>query len=381
MNNLLTFENLIVTIVLLISSYFVSKMLVKLVIKLVNHYDILDQPDHRKTHASPTPSMGGIAIIVTIILFLSFLVFFMNKLEWSLITLSLISFSLLGFIDDWKNLSAKIKFAIQITFAVLGYFLDFKIDNAFGLFGIYEIPTIISFILTVGIYILLINAYNLIDGIDELAGGILAINFGVFSVLFYVLNQPSYLLISILGLGALLGFLKFNAHPAKVFMGDSGSLPLGMIMSLFTFKIMSLLGSPEASMGNQGWILPVVVAMNFIPFFDTLRVFSIRLLKGCSPFIGDRNHLHHLLLKNNLGHRNSALFIHSSHSTIVLVVVLLAPNLTLFENLCSIFFLALLAFEFNTIMRIKAHSKSQKRLEEQEKDFLKGNSLLNTLKK
>jgi UDP-GlcNAc:undecaprenyl-phosphate GlcNAc-1-phosphate transferase len=381
MNNLLTPQMILIVVGLLILSYIVSKILVRLVIKLVKHYNILDQPDHRKLHDGPTPSMGGIAVITVIVLFLSIFGFYMNQVEWLFITVSLISFASLGFIDDWKNLNAKIKLAFQITFSVLAYFLGFNINNAFGLFGFYELPTIISFVLTVGIYILLINAYNLIDGIDELAGGILAINFGIFAVLFFILNQPTYLLISVLCLGALLGFLKYNAHPAKIFMGDSGSLPLGMVMSLFTFKLMNLLVDSESSVVNLPWVLPILVAMNFIPFFDTLRVFTIRILKGFSPFIGDRNHLHHLLLKNNLGHKKSALFIHSAHIAIVLILLVIAPYLTLLQSLFVVLLLALFVFESNTVMRLNLQRKFKKTLKKEESIFLKENRLLKTLNK
>jgi UDP-N-acetylmuramyl pentapeptide phosphotransferase/UDP-N-acetylglucosamine-1-phosphate transferase len=258
--------------------------------------------------------------------------------------------------------------------------LGFKLDSAFGLFGVSELPQIISFILTMGIYILLINAYNLIDGIDELAGGIIAINLGVFIVLFFILNQFGYLMISVLGLGATLAFLKYNAHPAKIFMGDSGSLPFGMIMSIFTFKIISLLHVLPASLDYSQWMLPVLVAINFIPFFDTLRVFTIRILKGQSPFIGDRNHLHHLLLKNNLGHVKGAFFIHSSHMFIVISVLIIAPYFSLLINLVVVTFLVLTTFEYNTIMRMKIKNRLKSTLNEEESTYLKSNKLLNTLK-
>lgn len=379
MNNLHSPTNFLLIICLLIFSVVLCKVLIRLVIKMVSHYNILDQPDHRKLHDSPTPSMGGIAVISTMIIFQVIISFYMNQIEWLFITGALVSFSVLGFIDDWKDLNAKLKLVFQISFSVLGYFLGFKLDYAFGLFGVNELPEIISFLLTIGIYILLINAYNLIDGIDQLAGGIIAINFGVFFVFFSILGQFAYVLISVVGLGAILGFLKYNAHPAKIFMGDSGSLPLGMIMSLFTFKVISLLhGSPSAIESSQ-WILPILVAMNFIPFFDTLRVFILRISKGHSPFIGDRNHLHHLLLKNNLGHIKGALFIHSAHVFIILCLLLIAPYCPLFINLLVVLFLVIIAFEYNTVMRMKIKNKLKSTLNKEESIYLKSNKLLNTL--
>ena len=135
MSNLLSPFNLLLLSGLFTFSYILYKVLVKVVIKMVKHYKILDQPGHRKLHDAPTPSMGGIALILTMILFQAIITFYMNQIEWLFITCYLFSFSLLGFIDDWKNLNAKLKLVFQISFSILGYSLGFKLEHAFGLFG------------------------------------------------------------------------------------------------------------------------------------------------------------------------------------------------------------------------------------------------------
>jgi len=152
-----------------------------------------------------------------------------------------------------------------------------------------------------------------------------------------------------------------------------------MIMALFSFKVIQLIQTPEVSIYTSHSILPTIVALNFIPFFDTLRVFTLRISKGFSPFQGDRNHLHHLLLKNNLGHKKSAFFIQASHAVIILSIFLIAPYLSLWTNLLLVVILTSLTFEWNTFFRIRIKSKLRTNLNKKENDALKTNKLLKTL--
>lgn len=358
----------------------VSRFFVKKIIGLVRYYNILDQPDHRKHHQGPTPSMGGIGIIMTMLCFLIIPAFYMGKVELFFVALSLISFSVLGFVDDWKNLNAKLKLFIQLAFSLVGYFLGFKVDYAFGVFGFYDLPEGVSFLLTIGIYILLINAYNLMDGIDELVGGLLTINFCGFIIVFLLFDQFEYVFISVFGLGAIIGFLKYNTHPAKIFMGDSGSLPLGMLMAILTFKVLEVVQGVNVVTADFQWVILGVVAVNMVPVFDTLRVFSIRILKGYSPFMGDRSHLHHLLLKNMLGHKKSALFIHLSHVGVILTAVFFSFWLPLLISLILTLLMTIIVFEYNTLLRIKIKTDNKYFIIQKEKNYLKKNNLLKFLK-
>lgn len=381
MNSSFSIEHAFILLIFLLMSYTISRGLIPIVIKLVHKFDLMDIPDHRKQHKQPTPSMGGLAIIASMLIGFILCLFFMDNVEWLFIIVSIFSFSLMGFVDDWKDLNAKLKLLVQIGLSISAYFLGFKLDYGFGLFGIYEIAAPISFILTVGIYILLINAYNLIDGIDELAGGLLSINAIIFVVVFFELEQYAYATLSVITFGAVRGFLKFNAHPAKIFMGDSGSLPLGMLMALFTFKTLQFIKMDSGVHASVDWIFPAVVALNSIPLFDTLRVFTIRILKGRSPFSADRIHLHHLFLKNKLGHKKSAQFIHLSHAVIIAVVIFFSPSMYLWVSVLVICGLAVVAFEINTLFRIRNQSNEKKRLIKEEEQFIKSNRLLITIKK
>ena len=183
-----------------------------------------------------------------------------------------------------------------------------RISHFYGLFGISEIPYIISVLFTTFIFISVINAINLIDGIDGLAGTVGLLASLTFSYLFYELKLFALSTLSIGLAGSLIGFLRFNwSIKNKIFMGDTGSLILGFLLSFFAVKyiIFNSAYRYNPQLGVDAPILMIILLI--IPLFDTLRMFSIRILAGKSPFKGDRNHLHHLLIDSGLSHFSATL--------------------------------------------------------------------------
>jgi UDP-N-acetylmuramyl pentapeptide phosphotransferase/UDP-N-acetylglucosamine-1-phosphate transferase len=171
-----------------------------------------------------------------------------------------------------------------------------------GLLGITEIPLAISYILSYISIIVIINAFNLIDGVDGLAGTLGMLTMTVFGAYFYMANMPAYSILAFSLAGSLLAFLWFNYNPAKIFMGDSGSLILGLVNAILVIKFITV-----ADDRNSGNFLESSVAIGFsvlmLPLTDTLRVFSMRIFKGRSPFSADREHIHHLMLDRGLSHK------------------------------------------------------------------------------
>jgi UDP-N-acetylmuramyl pentapeptide phosphotransferase/UDP-N-acetylglucosamine-1-phosphate transferase len=264
-----------------------SITIIPLVIKWVNKKGLLAQPNHRSSHIIPTPSLGGIGIflgLLTVIPFLSF------NSEVIVLLISVVVLFAAGWYDDINEMKSLVKLFIQLVCAVGLYFAGFKIDNLHGIFGITEIHESLSFIITVLFIAGVTNAFNLIDGINGLAGGITLINSIFFGFIFLSNHQYSYALIAFSVSGAIVGFLKYNYHPAKIFMGDTGSLFLGLLMSIFTIKTLQTNTNAELS-------ISVSIVLIFLPIFDTLRLFAQRILKKKSPFSADKNHLHHLVLK------------------------------------------------------------------------------------
>ena len=194
--------------------------------------------------------------------------------------------------------------AIQIaTSALVIIGADLRLDNFFGILGIYEIPYILSFLLTVFVFIALINAMNLIDGIDGLAGGIGMLASGIFGVWFFFNKQYALACLAASMSGGLLGFLRFNfSRTSKIFMGDTGSLIVGYLLTLFAVKFIDLNVSARFD-PNSYFSAPILaIVVLIVPIFDTLRVFILRIMSGKSPFIGDRNHLHHILIDIGMSH-------------------------------------------------------------------------------
>ena len=149
--------------------------------------------------------------------------------------------------------------------------------------------------------IVVINSFNLIDGIDGLASSLGILTMLVFGTYFFAIDQQAYALLAFALAGSLVAFLIFNHHPAKIFMGDSGSLMIGLVNSILVIKFINTAGSPAVSI-PIGSAAAIGFSILIVPLLDTLRVFGIRILKGRSPFTPDRNHVHHLLLDRGLNH-------------------------------------------------------------------------------
>jgi UDP-GlcNAc:undecaprenyl-phosphate GlcNAc-1-phosphate transferase len=149
--------------------------------------------------------------------------------------------------------------------------------------------------------IVVINSFNLIDGIDGLASSLGILTMTVFGVYFFAIDQQAYALLAFSMGGSLIAFMIFNHHPAKIFMGDSGSLMIGLVNAILVIKFINIADSPLVSIRINSAVA-VGFAILIVPLLDTLRVFSIRIANGKSPFTPDRNHVHHLLLDNGLNH-------------------------------------------------------------------------------
>lgn len=277
---------------------------IPVIIKISRLKNLMADPGERSSHITKTPTLGGVAIFAS-----TLVSYFLweNPDEGQLIHLSISALVILFFLgvkDDILILSPKKKMIGQIgASALIVIFADLRIENLFGIFGIHEIPYLISLPLTVFIFIALINAINLIDGIDGLAGGIGMISGGMFGLWFYLNGHYALACLASSVAGSLVGFLRFNySKTSKIFMGDTGSLIVGFLLTMFALKFIQLnieyRFNPNASFSAP--ILAIVVLI--VPIFDTLRVFIIRLKDKKSPFVGDRNHLHHILIDSGMSH-------------------------------------------------------------------------------
>jgi len=277
-------------------TFIISLIMVPIIKKLALHVGAIDKPDNRKVHKKPMPTMGGLAI------FISFVIgcIFFGEVNTQMISILLggIIIILLGIFDDINSIKARYKFIVQIIAASIvviygGIYLPQL--SAFGLnltFGTWGYPLAIIFIVAI------INAINLIDGLDGLAAGISSIYFVTIGIIAFMLNRIGGLdiTLTLLILGATLGFLVYNFSPASIFMGDTGSMFLGYIIS-----IIALLGYKATTVTSL--FVPILIL--FLPILDTVLAIFRRVLKGENIGSPDKEHIHHQLLKLNKSPRKT----------------------------------------------------------------------------
>jgi UDP-N-acetylmuramyl pentapeptide phosphotransferase/UDP-N-acetylglucosamine-1-phosphate transferase len=269
-----------------------------------------DPAEIRKVHKTMVPNFGGIAIFSGFLFSSTLLIPAQLIPEANVLMAGGLVLFMVGLQDDVVGVSPAIKFLAQLVSAgITTAVADLRITDLNGMFGIQELPYLASMVLTILFIVGIVNAFNLIDGIDGLAGSLGVVCTLVFAFLFYKAGASGWAYLSLSLTGALVGFLFYNITPAKIFMGDSGSLSLGFIVALLSLKFLQL--TTPGEMFLAGIIMrseaALVVGILIIPVFDTLRVMILRILKNTSPFTADSNHLHHRLLFLGLSHVQAAL--------------------------------------------------------------------------
>ncbi len=285
------------------ASFIITFLAVPAIIKIARAKKLYDIPDERKLHTRPIASLGGIGIFVGFFIASLLSISFQSAPEFQYFFAAATAIFFLGLKDDILILTATKKFIGQmIAAAILIHLGGIRIESMHGLFGYDQLPELISLALSYVSIIVIINAFNLIDGIDGLAGSLGFLTMSIFGVYFFMVDMSAYALFAFSMAGSLAAFLIFNYHPAKIFMGDSGSLLLGLVNAILVIKFIGVADSSSVAYPLESAVA-IGVAILMLPLADTLRVFSIRLLKGRSPFVPDRNHIHHLLLDRGLSHK------------------------------------------------------------------------------
>ncbi len=294
------------------------------VIKISNYTKLFDVPNDRKVHKEPIPSLGGVGIFAG---FIFGLLFFGQLVSFNLYQYYILAFVVVFFFgikDDVMVLSPHKKFFGQVLVsAILVFKANLVLTNMHGFLGIHSLNGPISYILSMFTIIVIMNAYNLIDGIDGLAATISIITSSVFAWFFFMNGEEAYAMIGFTFAASLCAFLIFNYAPAKIFMGDTGSMLCGVVNAILVIhfietatssKVFSVTASPALGFG-----------ILIMPLLDTLRVFAIRILHGRSPFFPDRNHLHHILLDRGLSHKVITWLIGSSAIVFIFLTYIALP--------------------------------------------------------
>jgi UDP-GlcNAc:undecaprenyl-phosphate/decaprenyl-phosphate GlcNAc-1-phosphate transferase len=268
--------------------------------QLASRIGLVDQPNKRKIHAEPRPLVGGLAMSLAVALTGLLLIPLYNLRGFYA---GLVLLVITGFLDDFGELSHKYKFVAQIIAAIFIIYFSKVSLHTFGNilpFGSIDFHTSTILITIIGI-VGVCNAINMIDGLDGLAGGVSLTVFSSFAFLSFIYDKPVLMLLNISVCGSLIAFLIYNWHPARLFMGDAGSLFLGFVAGFMSIAMTQGQNSPIPP------VTPLLVLA--VPIVDTVTVMIKRLMKGRHPFRADKGHLHHILLKMGFNRSQTALII------------------------------------------------------------------------
>ena len=265
---------------------------------------LMDEPDSRSVHSVNVPTLGGIGIFISLILVISLAGSILNSRNLLIMAGAITLLFFLGLKDDLLVLSPRKKFLGQLLASfLLVTITDIRIIGFSNMFSVEVLPYWVSIAFTVFVFVLIINALNLIDGVDGLAGSIALMASLVFGVLFYQANYIGSATLAVALAGTLLAFLRLNfSKTNKIFMGDTGSLVVGFMLAVFAVSYISY-SQIKTPLGATDSSPILTVAILFYPLMDTLRIFFIRIfIHKTSPFIADKNHIHHRILSLGYSH-------------------------------------------------------------------------------
>lgn len=305
-------------------SLFVATGLTPLVLKLATRRGLYDLPDGRKVHSRLIPRLGGLAIVIAFFTPITGLLLVdagltqqLTQSQTQLTGLFIGGFlvAALGLYDDLRSTNARQKFAVQILVALIMWALDYRIENISNPLGAgYLELGVLSLPVTVLWFVGVMNAVNLIDGLDGLAGGIGLISVSTLMALALMDGNVLAALMCACLAGSLIGFLFFNFNPARIFMGDTGSLFLGFVLAAFSIS--------TSAKGSTALALSVPLMVLAVPIFDTMLAIGRRIRARRNIFSADQEHIHHKLLKAGFSHRGAVLTLYAIAATLAALAVL-----------------------------------------------------------
>jgi UDP-N-acetylmuramyl pentapeptide phosphotransferase/UDP-N-acetylglucosamine-1-phosphate transferase len=288
-----------------VTAFALSYFAIPSIIRIALEKNLVDEPGDRRSHEVRTPSLGGVAIFAGSIFSITLWTPFGEFHNLQYILCAFIIIFLIGVKDDISPVSPSKKLVAQVLAAsILALKSGIMLNSFYGLFGIYDwLPSWIYPLVSIFTILVITNAFNLIDGINGLAGSIATISMCVLGCWFFLIGHIEFATFAFANAGAIMAFLRYNYTPARIFMGDTGALLIGMVVSILVIKFIDLNNDLDSENPFRFSGGPVVaIGIIIIPFFDTLRVFTTRIIRGNSPFKPDRRHIHHLLIDFGCSH-------------------------------------------------------------------------------
>ena len=344
--------NIILQSILL--AFVICYISIPVIISIASIKKLYDEPTERKIHVKPIPALGGVALFAAVLISFGFFNDLSTFTELQFLLPASIILFFIGLKDDLLVISPFKKFVGQILAAyILIYKGNFLINSFYGFLGLNSLGPVLSLVFTGLVILMIVNAFNLIDGINGLAASISIISCSFFGFVFLITDHIPYAILSFSVVGSLIGFLTFNWTPAKIFMGDTGSLFIGLVNSILVLKFINI-GEVNSIYLKISENALLGLAVLFIPLIDTLRVFAIRILSGKSPFYSDTNHIHHLLLRKGMSHSKITFLL----SFMAVFYILFALYLQKFGINYSILILSLIGFVVPLLIDKKAYKRN-----------------------
>lgn len=345
-------------------AFLITFFAIPIIIQVSREKKLFDEPDERKVHKMVIPTLGGLGIFGGFILAL-LLGAPVGSGDLQYFVASAIVIFFLGIKDDILILSPAKKFIGQLVAAgIIIKFGGIQITNMHGFLGITQIPHIASIVFTLFTVVVIVNSFNLIDGVDGLAGSLGLLASLVFGGYFMYVGQTIYAVMAFSLAGSLIGFLVYNFSPAKIFMGDTGSLLIGLINSILVVKFINIAGNEAVKLPLEA--TPALgMAILIVPLFDTLRVFGLRIFDRRSPFSADRTHVHHFLLDLGFSHRKVTLLcVGTNIGFILLAFFLRSLGTTMVIGILMTLALTLIGVIYQMRNKIKYPNKAKLQLQE-----------------
>lgn len=296
----------LITILLCLLAFVVTSLIYPLVLRYAKNHNIVDNPNARKLQRVPVPVMGGIAFFIGIAVATATATIVFHSMLMVIAFISMAIMLIIGTWDDIKDLPATLRFIIEICVIwLLMYVGDIFIDDFHGLWGVQKIDIFLAMPLSIIAGVGILNAINLIDGVDGYCSGYGIFSCVLFGIIFYCEGRDRLGCFAFICASAIIPFFFHNVfgRSSKMFMGDGGSLTIGTILTFFMFCTLSESNVASAALVENGVsLIAFSLAVLAVPVFDTLRVMSMRILRGLSPFSPDKTHLHHLFIEMGFSH-------------------------------------------------------------------------------
>jgi len=308
-------------------SWGIVAITIPVVLKLAACKQLMDNPNGRSSHQTPTPTLGGIGIFTALMLGIVLWIKIDGTNYFQYLLAAFIIIFFIGLKDDLLVISPIKKLAAQIvasSIIIIG--ADLQLESFYGVLGVEMLPAWFGFLFSLFVCILIINAYNLIDGVDGLAsvlGGIAACFFGGW---FFATGYFNYAILAFVAVGALVAFIRFNfSRKQKIFLGDTGSMLIGLLSAIMALQFIKLNSQASENYFHNAPLL--VITVLGVALFDVLRVVIVRLRRNQFPLSPDRSHIHHLLLDLNFSHKKATLFLGMGNIAMILIAMFTLPLL------------------------------------------------------